>query len=101
MCPATEARQAALRNSSRSLPAIFFSAEPQAPDHPAHGGFADRHAGYPPQELATLGEGGSGSFFEVRFQEPPGALVQLRFGSGTLLGGEGVSLLGQLGVALD
>ncbi len=49
----------------------------------------------------TLGEGGRGAFFEVRFQQPPGTLTDLWLGAGTLLRGEGASLLSQLGVALD
>src|SRR5215217_9170637 len=76
--PATSILQAALRNSSRSpAPSDLFSAPPEAPHHPAHGRVADRETGHPPEVLATLGEGGGGAFFEVRFQHPPGALVHL------------------------
>jgi hypothetical protein len=38
--------------------AIFFSAPPEALEHPAHGGVAHRDTARPSQERAALGEGG-------------------------------------------
>ena len=39
------------------LPTIFFSAPPEALEHPAHAGVAHRDTARPPQERAALGEG--------------------------------------------
>jgi hypothetical protein len=46
----------------------------------------DRETERPPEILATLGEGGHGAFFEVRFEKTPGALVHLRLGPGRFFG---------------
>src|SRR5215212_4121359 len=100
--PEKSSRQADLKNSSRSPAASdLFSAPSHGPEHPGNGGLAHRDTGYPPEVLATLGGGGRGAFFKICFQEPPGTLVHLWLGAGPLLRGEGASLLGQLGVALD
>src|SRR5215217_25234 len=46
--PATSILQAAFRNSSRSpAPSDLFSAPPQAPEHPTHGGLAERETAHP------------------------------------------------------
>src|SRR3712207_4564366 len=85
------ARSPSATRLANPLPAIFFSAPPEAPHHPAHARLAHRETGHPSEVLATLGEGGGGAFFEVRFQQPTGALVHLGLGSRTLLWGEGAS----------
>src|SRR5215210_661398 len=98
---ATSVLQAALRNPSRSLPPIFFSAPSQAPEHPRDRRVADLQPAGPTQELAPLGEGGSRALLHVPLQEPPRSLVHLGFGARALLGSEQPPLSGRGSVALD
>ena len=100
--PAIKARQAALKNSSRSAaPTDLFSTPPEASEHSAHGRLADRDPGHPPQELEPLAEGRHGPLFEVLLQQPPCGLVELRLEARAPLGRERAPLIDQLGVALD
>src|SRR5215207_7839847 len=100
--PATNALQAALRNSSRSAaPTDLFSAPAQPLEHPADGGVTYRNPGHFLQELAPLGEGGRRTLFEIRFQEPACSFAQLRLGAGALLRSERLPFAGRGCVALD
>src|SRR5215213_10310023 len=103
MPPATIARQAALKNSSRSLahPPIFFSAPPQPLEHPGNRGVADLHTSRPLQEFASLWQRRRRSLPQVRFQQLSRHSVQLGLGSGTLFRSERSSLACGGGVALD
>src|SRR5215217_5178994 len=97
----TIARQTALRNSSRSLAAIFFSAPSHTPEHPRDGGIAHPYSRHTCQKLAPLRKRRRRALFEVRFQELPRRFVELRFGAWALLRSERLSFAGRSGVALD
>src|SRR5215208_7230199 len=103
MPPATIARQAALKNSSRSLaPTDLFSAPPQPLEHPGNRGVADLHTSRPLQEFASLWQRRRRSLPQVRFQQLSRHSVQLGLGSGTLFRSERSSFAcGGGGVALD
>jgi hypothetical protein len=52
----------------------------------AHRRVADRDSGEPLKAPAPVGGRGEGASFEVRREEPPGLLVELRLGPGLFLG---------------
>src|ERR671916_121731 len=66
-------------------PPIFFSAPTHAPQKPRDGGLAHPQPGHAAEVLAPLGEGGGRSLLEVGLQEPPRALVGLRWSARALL----------------
>ena len=89
---ATIARQAALRNSSRSeAPTDLFSAPSHTPEHPREGGIANPYSRHTRQKLAPLRERRRRALFEVRFQELPRRFVELGFGAWALLRSEWLS----------
>jgi hypothetical protein len=98
------ARQAALSHSSLSLAPtdLFFGSNPHAPEHPGNRGVAHRNSTYyAPQELAPLGQGRLRMILQIRLQELSRAFVELRFGAGTLLRGEGPPLAIGCHISLD
>jgi hypothetical protein len=62
---------------SQTHPPIFFSAPPQPLEHPGDRRVAHRNPAHPSQELTSLRQGRRWALFEIRFQQPPWALLQL------------------------
>jgi hypothetical protein len=99
---ATITRQAALKNSSRSVAARPLFARGTDPSYGAtHGRAAHRNPAYGLYVVATLSEGDERALFEVLFEELPDSLIHLGTFAGCLTWLRGLSPLGLGGVTLD
>src|SRR5215218_3826652 len=97
----TPAKRSSRTRRARRPPPVFFSGPPHALERPTDRRLADPHPRDPPQVLASFEQRGSWASFQVRLQEQPRLLADLRWRAGPLLRGEGRALAGQPSVALN